>query len=80
MTLENRVSKLEAKLNPVTPDRTTIYLLWITRTDDDNYWRRLQHGDQIWHRQDNESEDDFKARAIRDTDMSQPVTLFFVNS
>lgn len=79
MTLENRVSKLEARLNPATPERTAIYVLWVGSTDGDNEWRRLQRGDQIWHRLDNESEDDFKARAIRDTDSDQPVTLYFVN-
>lgn len=79
MTLENRVSKLEARLNPDTPERTAIYVLWVGSTDGDNEWRRLQRGDQIWRRQDNESEGDFKARAIRDTDMNQSVTLFFVN-
>jgi len=79
MTLENRVSKLEARLIPVTPDKKTIYVSWVASTDGNNECRRLQHGDQIWQRQDNESEDAFKARAIRDTDMNRPVTLFFVN-
>lgn len=79
MTLENRVSMLEAKLNPATPERKTIFVQWVAATDDDKDWRRIQHSDQIWRRLDNESEDAFKARAIRDTDMNQPVTLFFVN-
>jgi len=79
MTLENRVSKLEARLTPATPEKTAIYVLWVGSTNGENEWRRLQRGDQIWHRLDNESEDDFKARALRETDTDQSGVLYFVN-
>lgn len=75
MTLENRVAKLEAKLTPAIPARTVVFLSWATP----NEYRRLQHGERFWDRQDGESEDDFKARAIHDVGTDRPVTLFFAN-
>ena len=73
MTLQHRVERLEAKLTPAVPARTVVFLSWATP----NEFRRLQHGDRRWDRQDDESEDDFKARAINDTGTDRPVTLLF---
>ncbi|MBK9575063.1 MAG: hypothetical protein IPO43_21420 [Rhodoferax sp.] len=73
MTLATRIAKLEAKLTPAIPARTVVFLSWATP----NEFRRLQHGDRYWDRQDGESEDDFKARAIGDTGTDRPVTLLF---
>lgn len=79
MTLQHRVERLEAKLNPPTPERKNIFVSWVSPNEADQEFRRLQHGEQFWDRQDDESEDDFKARAIGDTGTDRPVTLFFGN-
>ncbi|MEO7241319.1 MAG: hypothetical protein ABIW85_00290, partial [Variovorax sp.] len=73
-----RVSKLEAKMLAATPEPTAIYVCSLAQKNGDNACRRLQSGDQTWDRLDNESEDDFKARAMRHTDPNQLAKLFFV--
>lgn len=74
MTLENRITQLEAKLIPAIPLRTIIFLSWATPND----CRRLQRGDRVWQRLDDESEDALKARAIGDLDRDRSLTLLFV--
>lgn len=77
MTLEDRVAKLEAKLNPPTSERMNIFVSGFAPNEADQEFRRLKHGERFWDRQDGESEDDFKARAIHDVGTDRPVTLFF---
>ncbi|MBK9575062.1 MAG: hypothetical protein IPO43_21415 [Rhodoferax sp.] len=83
MTLEDRIAKLEAKLVP--QEQEPLYLLRVFVAPGqklplpDPEYQHLQCGGQTWARLDDESEDAFKARAMREVARSKGPLVFAVN-
>lgn len=83
MTLEDRIAKLEAKLVP--QEQEPLYLVRVivkvgqTGPTPAPEYRHLQSGGQFWTRLEDESEDAFKERAMREVCRSQAPLVFTVN-
>ena len=83
MTLEDRIAKLEAKLTPKNIDplyvvRVIVEVGQLEPKPEPEY-QHLQSGGQSWARREDESEDDFKDRAMRETVRSTGPLVFTVN-
>lgn len=83
MTLEDRIAKLEAKLVP--QQQEPLYLVRVivsvgqTEPTPEPEFKHLQCGGQTWTRLEGESEDDFKARAMREVARSKGPLVFTAN-
>jgi len=83
MTLEDRIAKLEAKLT--VQEKEPLYLVRVivrvgqTEPTPEPEFKHLQCGGQSWTRREDESEDAFKERAMRDVVRSKAPLVFAVN-
>lgn len=83
MTLEDRIAKLEAKLVP--QEQEPLYLVRVivkvgqTGPTPVPEFRHLQRGGQNWTRLEDESEDAFKERAMREVVRTKGPLVFAVN-
>lgn len=83
MTLEDRVTKLEARLTPKNID--PLYILRVIVEVGQHEpgpapdYQHLQSGGQCWTRREDETEDDFKDRAMREAVRSTGPIVFTVN-
>lgn len=79
MNQKTRVALLEKKLTPPLREPLNILISWIAPNEEKQTIDRLKRGDQVWERQEGESEDDFQARVFGECDPNQLVRQFFVN-
>lgn len=83
MTLEDRVTKLETKLTPRNID--PLYILHVIvevgqhEPGPEPEYQHLQSGGQCWTRREDETEDVFKDRAMREVVRSNGPIVFTVN-
>ena len=85
MTLEDRIVRLEAKLKPL--DREPLFFTRVIVQpgpngpvpESEKEYQHLQCGGQCWARREDESEDDFKDRAMREAVRSTRPIVFTVN-
>lgn len=83
MTLEDRVAKLEAKLLQAETEPLYIVRVFVEPGEavpaKAPEFVRLDCNGQSWSRLDGESEDEFKARAIREVERPKGPLVFAVN-
>lgn len=79
MNQKTRVALLEKKLMPSAREPMNILVSPIAPNEAKQTIDRLKRSDQVWDRQDGESEDDFQARVFSECDPNERVRQFFVN-
>ncbi len=79
MTLDSRIAKLETKLLPKAQTPVHIFVCWASQGGQVREFQRLRHGTRQWDRMSDETEERFKARAIREAGSNAPMALFFAD-
>ncbi len=77
MTITTRIAKLEQRLTPKRPE--PLFIIRRISGQPPSELMHLRTGNQAWTRIDGETEDAFKARAVREALPTPQTTVFIVN-